>query len=71
MSYALVEKKNELAVHGLFDSKERAELFLSETVPLYVARGYYQDKTLRAEDFKIIEYVPRATRPRPCKVPRR
>lgn len=68
MSYALVEKMNNLALHGIFDSKERAELFLAETVPLYVARGHYQDKTLKADDFKIVEHT---THSRPCKVPRR
>ena len=55
MSFALTEKKNHLAIHCIFDTRERAELFLSETVPLYITRGYYQNKALRTEDFEIIE----------------
>ena len=52
---ALVEKKNHLAVHGYFDSRERAERHLRETIPVYVARGYFTDKTLRSEDFEVVE----------------
>lgn len=39
MEYAIVEKKNHRAVHGIFDTRDRAEAFLRETIPLYVARG--------------------------------
>ena len=49
----VVEKKNPLAVHGLFDTVERAEKHLRETIPVYVARGYFMDKTLRADNFEI------------------
>lgn len=53
--YKLVEKENNLAVHGLFDSKERAEKHLKEVIPLYVKRGYFMDKTLKSDSFKIIK----------------
>ena len=33
MRYAIVEKKNHLAVHGYFDSKEGAARHLTETIP--------------------------------------
>lgn len=52
--YKIVEKRNHLAVHGLFDSLERAERHLREVVPTYVARGYYMDKTLTADDFEVV-----------------
>ena len=55
MRYALVEKKNHLAVHGLFDSFADAQRHLAQVVPTYVAKGYFMDKTLRAEDFEIAE----------------
>jgi hypothetical protein len=55
--FKLVEKQNHLAVHGLFYSKQTAETFLRDTVPEYVKRGYYMDKTLRQEDFEVIEQI--------------
>jgi hypothetical protein len=54
MSYYLVEKRDHLAVHCIFDSLERAVQFLAITVPIYCERGYYMDKTLTADDFEII-----------------
>lgn len=54
MQFKIVEKKNHNAVHGLFSDKGRAERHLAEVIPQYVARGYFMDKTLRAEDFKVI-----------------
>lgn len=53
--FKIVEKKNKLAVHGLFDSKERAERHLKEVIPEYVARGYFMDKTLTADCFEIVD----------------
>ena len=53
--FKLVEKKNRNAVHGLFDSRERAEFHLANKIPLYVARGCFIDKTLRVDSFEIIE----------------
>ncbi len=55
MQYKIVEKKNPLALHGLFDSRERAERHLKETIPGYVAKGYFMDKTLTADCFEIAE----------------
>lgn len=54
MGYKLVERRNHLAVHGYFDSLERAEWHLQHNVPQYVARGYFMDKTLTADDFIIL-----------------
>lgn len=53
--FKIVEKKNHLAVHGLFDSKERAERHLTIVIPEYVAKGYFMDKTLTADCFEIKE----------------
>lgn len=55
MNWNIVEKKNPLALHWVFDSKARAEEFLRDTIPLYCARGYYMDKTLTAESFMVVE----------------
>lgn len=60
--FALVEKANHLAIHGIFDTRARADDFLRITVPTYVARGYYTDKTLTAESFEIIPYQVSPTR---------
>lgn len=51
----LVEKKNPLAVHGHFDSMERAKRHLAETIPVYCAKGYFMDKTLTPDSFEIVE----------------
>lgn len=59
MKYAIVEKANHLAVYGVFDTRERAEALLAGTVPLYAARGYFMDKTLRADSFEVIPYAPK------------
>lgn len=53
--FKLVEINNKLAVHGIFDLEERAKKHLEETIPLYVQRGYFMDKTLTADSFKIIK----------------
>ena len=50
----IVEKRNHNAVHGIFDTRDRAERHLREIIPRYVARGYFMDKTLTADDFEII-----------------
>ena len=52
----MIEKKNKLAIHAIFDSKESGERFLHEVVPDYVRRGFYIDKTLTEKDFEIKEY---------------
>ena len=51
----VVEKKNHLACHGIFDSMDRAERFLREVIPGYVKRGYFIDKTLKPDDFMIVD----------------
>lgn len=56
MRYALVEKRDHHAVHGIFSSKETAENHLRETIPVYVAKSYFMDKTLTANDFEVIQY---------------
>jgi hypothetical protein len=57
--FKIVEKKNPLAVHGLFDSRERAARHLTEVIPEYVAKSYFMDKTLMADCFEIAENVKR------------
>jgi len=53
--WAIVEKDNPLALHGLFDYYDRAERHIQEIIPVYVARGYYMDKSLTAESFMIVK----------------
>jgi len=53
--WKLVEKKNPLALHALFDTKERAERHLREVIPDYCRRGLFMDKTLQPDDFVIVE----------------
>lgn len=55
MTYQIIEKNNPLAVHGVFDSRERAERHLTEAIPEYVQRGYFMDKKLTTDDFMIVE----------------
>ena len=52
--YKIVEKQNPLAVHGLFDSLERAQWHLAIIIPEYVSRGYFMDKTLTPDCFEVI-----------------
>jgi hypothetical protein len=51
--FKLVEKENHLAVHGLFDSRERAERHLRVNIPEYCNRGFFTDKTLTPDCFEI------------------
>ena len=53
--FKIVEKKNHLAVHALCNTRERAECFLKDTIRGYITRGYFMDKTLKADDFEIIK----------------
>lgn len=55
MSWVIVEKKNRLARHGIFDDRKRAEEHLQKTIPVYVAKGFFTDKTLTADSFEIID----------------
>ena len=59
MEYAIVEKANLLSVHGVFDTLDRAEAFLAGIIPLFVARGFYVDKTLCKDSFEVIPYAPK------------
>lgn len=56
MLYAIVETDNPLAVHGLFDTKERAERHLKTVIPIYVMKQYFLDKTLAADSFTVRVY---------------
>lgn len=54
--FKLVERTNHLALHALFDSRERAERHLRDVIPDYIARGYFMNKALRSPaDFEILE----------------
>jgi hypothetical protein len=52
--YKLVEKKDPLRVHGIFSSLQTANRHLIEAIPVYVAKGYFKDRTLKPNDFTII-----------------
>lgn len=56
--FKLVEKKNHLAVHAYFSNRESAEWHLATNIPVYVAKGYFIDKTLTKDSFEIIEVRP-------------
>lgn len=51
----IVEKKNHLAVHSIFDNLERAENHRKNVIPVYVMKGYFTDKTLTKDDFEILK----------------
>lgn len=53
--FAMVEKSNHNAIYGYFMSREAGERFIKETVPSYIERGIYMDKTLTVESFEIIQ----------------
>ena len=55
MAYHIIEKENPNALHGVFDSKERAERHLREVIPTYVSRKLFTDKTLKADSFEIVQ----------------
>ena len=54
MKYYIVEKTNHLAVHGIFDTQERAAKHLTQTIPMYCANGYFMDKALLPTSFEIM-----------------
>lgn len=37
------------------ETRDRAEFYLTVTLPDYIRRGYMSDKTLTADDFHIVE----------------
>jgi hypothetical protein len=51
--FKVVEKLNPLAVHCICDTLERAQRWIDVTAPMYVAKGYFTDKTLTADSFII------------------
>jgi len=51
--FYVCEKKNPLAVHAHCDTIEGAQRWVEVNAPLYVARGYFTDKTLTTESFTI------------------
>jgi bifunctional pyridoxal-dependent enzyme with beta-cystathionase and maltose regulon repressor activities len=51
--YHVIEKKNPLAVHAICHSFERAEYWIKELAPSYCANGFFIDKTLKPNSFKI------------------
>lgn len=52
--WKIVEKKNPLATHAVFMSRESAERFLAVNVPDYCARGLYMDKSLTPDSFQVV-----------------
>lgn len=54
--WALVEIKNPLHVHAVFSYYGTGRRFLLQTVPEYVRKGYYMDKTLTSADFTVVPY---------------
>lgn len=53
--FKVIEKDNPLAVHGLFDTLERAQYWIDTKAPEYYLKGYFTDKTLTPESFTIKE----------------
>lgn len=53
--FAIVEKQNHLAVHGLFYQRDFAEYFLRDCIPVYVVGGYFANKTLTKDSFEVID----------------
>lgn len=51
--YIIIEKRNHLAIHGIFNTFDAAQHHLENTIPEYIKRGYFADKTLTADCFKV------------------
>lgn len=52
--FKLAEKGNHDAVHGTFDSQERAQKHLREVIPEYCRLGYFMNKSLIPNDFEVL-----------------
>lgn len=52
--FKIIEKNNENAVHGVFSNYKNAVHHLNEKIPEYVSQGFFMDKTLTKDSFKII-----------------
>ena len=53
MKWIVIEKNNRLAVHGIFDTLARAQLWIDVAAPEYARKGYFMDKTLNSDSFTI------------------
>jgi hypothetical protein len=53
--FKAIEKANPLAVHGLFDTVDRAQHWIDVKAVEYCLKGYFMDKTLTPESFTIKE----------------
>jgi len=53
MRFYVVEKQNPKAVHCVCDTLERAQHWINTLAPLYVAKGFFVDKTLTAHSFTV------------------
>jgi hypothetical protein len=51
--FYVIEKKNPLAVHAICHSLDRAENWIKEKAPEYCAKGFFMDKTLKPNSFKV------------------
>jgi hypothetical protein len=52
--FLIIEKNNPHAVHGIFDTEERAIRHLTTVIPTYVSLGYFMDKTLTPDSFVVV-----------------
>jgi hypothetical protein len=51
--YAVVEKKNHNAIHAACYSEQSAQDWIDKKAPDYCAKGYFMDKTLKADSFEV------------------
>lgn len=54
IEYRVVEKKNHNAIHAICLNEERANYWINVKCPEYVKKGYFMDKTLKADSFEVI-----------------
>lgn len=55
-NYAVVEKSNHLAVHGLFTDSTRAQWHIENRIPEYCRKGFFMDKTLTPCSFEVVPH---------------
>ena len=53
--FKVVEKNNQLAVHCIADTLDRAEHWISTNAVEYCSKGFFMDKTLTPDSFMVIE----------------
>lgn len=51
--FKVVEKANLLAVHCICDTLARAKYWINVLAPDYCAKGFFMDKTLTPDSFRI------------------